>query len=363
MGIVPTAAASARTLDVQAMLDRWFESDNGGLGTGDESDARRKDVGGPERTPIYTVVPPHKEPRDAYLSPLDGYPPQTEAARGVHELLRLLVGMLREPSEVQGGEEQHDDDTSDGRESEPEAETGSRPKPFVFTHPDLQLRHVIVSDEGEVRGIVGWDGARTAPRSLGNEALPRWLVRDLNPFAYRWMPAVSTSVALGGAEVVRTAPPSRDSEGGAEGRGKGQEDPPWVLAELRRMYVAIVAELKDEGTQEDGLEAPVDGGCGWDGEPGSILAREECKTAAAFVAKQSLLALVLEEACRDPRARNAILRQVLARCSRRFETLDYDHLVGALGRGEDPDGYMVRCLRGGMRELVDKGSVKGASVW
>lgn len=367
LGVVPTTAAPARMLDVQAMLDLWFNSDNGYSGTGDESNAQWKEERGPERTPMYTVVPPYKEPRDAYLSPLDGYPPQTEATRGVHELLRLLVGMLREPSELQGKEgDQHDNDTNDGQESEQEEGTESRSlRPFVLAHPDLQLRHVIVSDEGEVRGIVGWDGARSVPRSLGNEALPRWLVRDLNPFAYRWMPAVSTSAALGGAGVIRTAPPSQDNEAGAEGRGEGQEDPPWVLAELRQVYVTIIAGLKDKDTRKDGVEAPAaaDTESGWHDELSSMLAREERKITAAFVTKQSLLALALEEACRDPRARNAILRQVLARCSRRFEPLDYGYLVEALGRGEEPDAYMMRCLRGNIREFVDKGFVKGASVW
>ncbi len=72
---------------------------------------------------------------------------------------------------------------------------------------------------------------------------------------------------------------------------------------------------------------------------------------------------MLDEAVRDPRCRTAVLRRLLEKCSRRFETLDYDHIVEVLGAGDRLDGYTMRCLRKNVRELADKGFVRGAVVW
>ena len=372
LGVRPRKAAPVRALDVQAMLDRWFDSGDDGADPETRWEVERTT----ERTLIYTVIQPQTKPRNAYLALLDQYSPQTVAARGVHELLRLLVGMLEETPRpgARGNHQQdevdtdydeldYDDDIYNYRKSKPRP----RPRPFVLAHTNLQLHHVIVSeDNGEVRGIVGWDGVCAAPKSIGNEALPRWLVRDLNPFTYRWTPEVEVSADVGGARVVRTAcqplnGESVDTDVDGEVSQMGIEDPPWVLAELRRLYVDTVAELKGEIIQ--GYAGSVAGGTGGDAGQDYMKACEERKDFAAFFTKQSLLALVLDEAVRDPRSRSAILRQVLARCSRRFETLDYESIVEALGTCREPDAYMMQCLRRNIRELFDKGFVKGAAVW
>ena len=56
----------------------------------------------------------------------------------------------------------------------------------------LSMRHILLADDGTtIKAILGWDGARAAPRSLGNESLPRWLV-----------PVLGTAVLLLGGVVL-----------------------------------------------------------------------------------------------------------------------------------------------------------------
>ncbi|RYP24683.1 hypothetical protein DL765_000410 [Monosporascus sp. GIB2] len=309
--VLPGAAAPARHLDVRAMVCRWF----------DRSDGRGAED---ERTPVYAAVWPHDDPREAYTAPLGQHPPATEAARGVDALLRLLIGMLREPGRAGGAKGEGE---------------GAGTPPFVLAHPDLQLRHVIVSEEGEVKAIVGWDGVRAVPRSVGNEALPRWLVRDFNPFVYGWGP---TAAAAG---LVAAS----DTPGETRRSGSCPEDPPWVLAELRDAYVDIVRRLKRERAAS---------GTGGQGAAGGDYRRDVDAT------RQSLLALSLDEAANDPRSRSAVLRRVLAKCSARFEEpLDYGYFVDVLGRGESLDRRKVDCLRKNFRELAETGSVRGAIAW
>ncbi|RYP69970.1 hypothetical protein DL771_005761 [Monosporascus sp. 5C6A] len=304
--VLPGAAAPARHLDVRAMVCGWLDRSDG-RGTEDE------------RTPIYAAIWPHDDPREAYTAPLDRYPPATEAARGVDALLRLLIGMLREAGRTGGAEGEGE---------------GAGTPPFVLAHPDLQLRHVIVSEDGEVTGIVGWDGVRAVPRSVGNEALPRWLVRDLNPFIYGWTP---TAAAAGLGLVA--APSAQDKRGRS---GPYPENPPWILAELRDAYVDIIRRLKREKAASG------------TGVRGATTRGDDQRD--VDVTRQSLLALSLDEAVRDPRCRSAVLRRVLEKCSARFEEpLDYEFFVDVLGRGGRLDQYKVECLTSNFAELAGRG--------
>ena len=54
-------------------------------------------------------------------------------------------------------------------------------KQFVLSHPDLDIQNVIVGEDGELRGIIDWDGVAAVPRCIGNASLPSWLTRDWNP--------------------------------------------------------------------------------------------------------------------------------------------------------------------------------------
>ncbi|OTA56856.1 hypothetical protein K449DRAFT_399248 [Hypoxylon sp. EC38] len=307
-----------RELDVQAMMDRWL---------GDEDC---------ERTPVYAGIGPFAEPEEGYTALLDLYPCDAEANTGVDRLLRMLVHFIREPYSAPKSSSSSSSSSynSEGLEKGKAKDKGRQEMGFVLTHPGLNMRDVIVSERGDVKGILGWDGVRVAPRSLGNEALPSWLVRDFNPFVWRWKPAPEFWT------ITRGSDRQEGSEGGC------REDAPWVLRGLRDEYADIVGELKRERRSRDGgLSADADG------------------DVEVNVTKQSLLALSLDAAVKDPRCRTAVLRRILEKCSRMSEEFDFDGIVEVLGRGGYLDGYKLKCLERNFRELVERGYVRGAVVW
>ncbi|KAI1411418.1 hypothetical protein F5Y13DRAFT_57914 [Hypoxylon sp. FL1857] len=300
-GGVLVGVGPLRELDIQAMIDRWFGNEDC------------------ERAPIYAGVGPYGEPAEMYTALLDQYPCEAEANTGVDRLLRMLIHFIREPSASKSY-------TSEGLVKG----KGKQEMGFVLAHPGLNMRDVIVSEEGDVKAILGWDGVRVAPKSLGNEALPNWLVRDFNPFIWRWQPAPEFWTKKGNSE----------NEKGETCR----EDAPWVLRELRDEYADIIRGLKREQRGGDGFTSTeVD--------------------ARVNVTKQSLLALSLDAAVRDPRCRTAVLRRILEKCSRMSEEFDFDRIVEVLGRGGYLDGYKLKCLERNFRELVQRGYVRGAVVW
>ncbi|KAI1462918.1 uncharacterized protein F4812DRAFT_295180 [Daldinia caldariorum] len=286
----------SRELNIQAMVNHWLNNEHC------------------ERVPLYAPVGPFKDVREMYTAPLDRFPCDTEATMGVDKLLRLLVGLIREPSRPRSAK---------GKER-----WSKSSKRFVLTHPGLSMRHIIVSKEGDIKAIVGWDGVYAAPRSVGNEAFPPWLVRDFNTFIWRWRPS----------PVLW-----RGKEGYEEPGGNRYEDAPWVLKELRDEYVGIIQRLKKENKDDKHDEDD-----------------EDVDTS---VTKQSLMALSLHTAAKDPRCRSAILKRILEKCSRPSEEFDYDRIVEILGSGGYLDGYMLKCLEKNFRELVDCGYVRGAVVW
>ena len=60
---------------------------------------------------------------------------------------------------------------------------------FVLTHADFDLQNILVSPDGHLISIIDWDGVVFAPRCLGNERYPNWLISDWNPFFYRYLNA------------------------------------------------------------------------------------------------------------------------------------------------------------------------------
>ncbi|KAI0532487.1 hypothetical protein GGR58DRAFT_177739 [Xylaria digitata] len=325
--LVRTATGPLFEKDVKAMILRWFVDEDC------------------ESTPLYCRTGPWERTSDVYTALLDAWPPATVSERGVDALLRLLLGLVREPGERGPSTERHPSSIGARRKEGSEA---TRRKKFVLTHPDLSMRHILIAEDGTtIKAILGWDGARAAPRSIGNEALPRWLVRDFDPFVWRWKPAV---------DFWRPGhvPPECNRF----------EDPPWVLRELRGFYASVVGELKGG---ERGRQRRRKGQERTDTMRGEG-ARDEDEDdfhedVDVDITKQSLLTLTLDAAIRDPRCRTAALRRVLEKCSRSFEELDFDFFVDTLGKGFEIDAFMSRCLANNVRELVDKGFVKGAIVW
>ncbi|KAI1339347.1 hypothetical protein F5Y15DRAFT_424050 [Xylariaceae sp. FL0016] len=314
-----------KELDIQSMVDRWL---------GDENC---------ERTPINIERGPYENTQSMYTDMLNTCPATSEISEGVDKLLRLLIRHIREPKYTRERDSWQDpmSDRCGATRT-----NGIQRRPFVLTHPDLSMRNIILAEDGTtIRAILGWDGVRVVPRSLGPSAFPRWLVRDFNPFVYGWRPA-----------------PDFWRKGHVPPTCNRFEDPPWVLRELREQYAEIMGKVMSE--ERPRISMDMYGTTRWHGQG---VERDERMIAGDMeevaMTRQSLLALSLDAAVRDPRCRVAVLRRVLEKCSRSFEELSFDHFVEILGAGGHIDGYKLKCLRRNLRDLVQKGFVKGAVVW
>lgn len=56
-----------------------------------------------------------------------------------------------------------------------------QPETFILRHDDLELQNIMVDEDGNVNGIIEWDGAYAAPRCTDTAAIPKFLRKD-------WMP-------------------------------------------------------------------------------------------------------------------------------------------------------------------------------
>lgn len=113
-----------RQVDNRAMLDRWF---------------KHRD---PSDDPIYVEQPVFSDPKAYYTFMLDNHPEQNPISRGLALLLRQLITWIPESSGID--------------------------HPFVLAHPDFDIQNFLVSAEGELKGIIDWDGVAAVPRTLGN---------------------------------------------------------------------------------------------------------------------------------------------------------------------------------------------------
>ncbi|KAI0522295.1 hypothetical protein F5B22DRAFT_643315 [Xylaria bambusicola] len=321
--LVTTTTAPLREVDVKAMVLRWFSDEECST------------------LPLYCRTGPWGHPRDMYTALLDAWPPDTVAERGVDGLLRLLLGLIEEP-----GTQSSTECVPCGMAKGEKGRQTKMRKKFVLTHPDLSMRNIVLAEDGTtIKAILGWDGARAAPRSLGNEALPRWLVRDFNPFVWGWEPA---------ADFWRLD----QHDAPACNRF---EDPPWVLRELRGFYASAMCEERERHKRKvrkthvtEGEDADPQNDNSGDEDNGNV---------DTDITKQSLLTLTLDAAIRDPRCRVSVLRRLLEKCSRPFEELDFDFFVDTLGEGHEMDPRKMKYLVSNMKELIDKGFVRGAVVW
>ncbi|KAI9872162.1 MAG: hypothetical protein M1830_002007 [Pleopsidium flavum] len=90
---------------------------------------------------------------------------------------------------------------------------GATRETFVLSPPDFGPQNILVNENGEVTGIIDWDGVSTRPQWLGCSSYPLWLMRDWSVM-YNW-PAES-------------------------------EDSPEQLEEYRRYYAMRLEALMDE---------------------------------------------------------------------------------------------------------------------
>ncbi|KAI1424606.1 hypothetical protein F5Y12DRAFT_442294 [Xylaria sp. FL1777] len=330
--LVGTTTGPLRERDVKAMVLRWF-ADEDCLST-----------------PLYCHTGPWDHPRDTYTALLDTWPPTTVPERGIDGLLRLLLELIHEPGTGKRSSADKLPREISRMRGVRVGEGETKMKKFVLTHPDVSMHNILLAEDGTaIKAIFGWDGARATPRSLGNEALPRWLVRDFNPFVWRWQPAT---------DFWRPGhvPPECNRF----------EDPPWVLRELREFYASVIWELKraeDRGRERRTTKKGQKGKRIIRGEDVNDAEDEIYEDVDVDVTKQSLLTLTLDAAIRDPRYRTATLRRLLEKCSRSFEELDFDYFVNTLGEGYEIDAFKLKCLANNVKELVNKGFVRGAVVW
>lgn len=212
----PSGIGSMRQVDHKAMLDRWFIY---------------KD---PDDDPIYVECPASEDWRRHYTIMLDLHPEQNPVPRGLNKLLRHLISLIPEPKNMDG---------------------------FVLAHPDFDIQNFIVSEEGELQGIIDWDGAAAVPRTLGNERYPGWLTRDWDPAMYGF---------------------EESMDQGTEPEGVW-EDSPECLAKCRRTYKDIMAKGAATTTQ----------------------------ASEADFCRMSLITENLAIAANNPQCRNDILRKVV----------------------------------------------------
>lgn len=166
-----------RTLDVEAMLDRWLCR----LSAEDRETC--------ERAPIYRELGPWKGKdavRNFYTSRLDSQNVPEDSDFGGAILLKHYLKWWDESEAALrvGFDDESDEDDDYKEPPSPREKKKRRKKPFVLTHPDLSLRNIIIDPQGKLY-FIGWSGVACVPRAIGSEALPLWLVRDWNPFIYR----------------------------------------------------------------------------------------------------------------------------------------------------------------------------------
>jgi len=116
-----------RQVDHKAMLDRWLV---------------HKD---PDDDLIDAELAPTSDPKAYSTSMLDRHPEQSSVSKGLEMLLRQLIGWIPEPDEMD---------------------------PFVLAHPDIDIQNFIVSENGDLRGLIDWDGVVAVPRTVGNKRYP-----------------------------------------------------------------------------------------------------------------------------------------------------------------------------------------------
>ncbi|KAJ7739875.1 kinase-like domain-containing protein [Mycena metata] len=61
--------------------------------------------------------------------------------------------------------------------------------PFFLAHPDFGYQNILVDEEGNVTGIVDWDGACVVPRQYAFARYPSWITRDWDPLLHGYCEA------------------------------------------------------------------------------------------------------------------------------------------------------------------------------
>lgn len=171
----PKSVGPLRKPDVSSMLDRQQ--------TGDLVDFF-----------AFCEVGPFTDSREFFLCILDRrLAPPDQFGQRIYKLLQLFIDWF------------------------PTADYTQEPE-FVLSHPNLDMQNILVSPEGELRGVIDWDGVGTVSRSVGNERYLSWLTRDWDPVKYDY------------------------GHGGAEAEDGCLENSPEELARYRAMYLQYMRQ-------------------------------------------------------------------------------------------------------------------------
>jgi aminoglycoside phosphotransferase (APT) family kinase protein len=105
---------------------------------------------------------PYETVQDYFLRPISQWIQSTDSLYHMSELalLRMFVTLVFDRAHDRG--------------------------PFLLHHPDFSYQNILVNDEGDVTGIIDWDGIATAPRELSFARYPSWITRDWDPHAYQY---------------------------------------------------------------------------------------------------------------------------------------------------------------------------------
>ncbi|KAJ2984770.1 hypothetical protein NUW58_g5889 [Xylaria curta] len=252
----PLGTGPARRVNQKAMLDRWFVHQD------------------PADDPIYATYAASSDPKAYYTFMLDLHPEENSFQKGLVALLRQLISWIPEPS---GADR------------------------FVLTHPDFDIQNFIVSEDGDLRGIIDWDGVAAVPRTLGNARYPGWLTRDWDPAMYGYRESM---------------------EQGTEPDGVW-EDSPACLVDCRQIYRAAIAKnRRDDGSVD--------------------------------LCRMSLITDNLSIAAEDPRCRSEILRKVAQEIWDRAgqdSELDFAELVTTFAEN-NVDVSVMNVLQTGFNALL-----------
>jgi hypothetical protein len=136
--------------------------------------------------PLFVTAGPFLDLQTYFLQDINRRePPESFYIGGTLKLLRLYVEWLV-PRSQQPDEQHH-----------PE---------FALTHPDLDIQNIIVAKDGDLAGIIDWDGVTAVPQCVPNNRFPSWLTRDWDPARYR--PPTDTDARSAHAHAPRENTPA-----------------------------------------------------------------------------------------------------------------------------------------------------------
>lgn len=238
---------------------------------------------------VYRKYGPFERPAKAYTCTIDMLEEFDDTlngsaafALGIKRLLQILIHWLPTP------------------------EHGNQ---FDLTHPDFDLQNFIVSEDGELMGIIDWDNVAMVPRTIGSEQYPCWLTKAWDGSRYRYFLPEENQAMV-----------------------PGNEDPPETYEYYRRVYREAMScngdEMSVAKTDDNSFNAT----------------------------RASLIANNLLNAARDPMSTDHIVWRMvdkIAAVSTSDIELDFYEIAEELGEW-DVDVYKMDALEDGFRLLFTK---------